>query len=102
MGKAIYSCVICKYWDSKYRFSQGAIGSLHEIVLEMRRRNFAWHIVIYRIFDGESSSDPRWYANIDQSVEQSWGYVSFFKDFSLFTEAWKWCTANLRQNETFK
>jgi FkbM family methyltransferase len=102
MGKATYNCVVAKFWDSKYYFSEGTIGILPEIVSEMRKRSYSWHIVIYRVFDGESSSDPRWYANVDQSVEQSWGYVSFFRDFSLFTEAFKWCTANLRQNETFR
>ncbi len=81
MSKATYNCVVAKFWDTKYQFSEGTINLLPDIVSEMRKRGYTWHLVIYRIFDGESSSDPRWYANVDQSVEQSWGYVSFFRIF---------------------
>jgi len=102
MGKNTYSCVTTKFWDAKHHFSDGSVGLLPETVAEMRKRGYIWHIVIYRIFDGEHSSEARFYTNIDQSVEQSWGHCIFFRDFALFTEAMKWCTANIRQNETFR
>jgi FkbM family methyltransferase len=102
MGKAAYSCIVSKFWDEKHYFSRGTHGLLPATTAEMRKRGYGWHLVIYRIFDGETSSDPRFYTNLDQSVQNSWGYVMYFKDFSLFAEALKWCTSNVRQNETFR
>jgi hypothetical protein len=102
MGKATYHAVMVKFWDGKHRFSQEKIGLLEQTVAEMRRHGYGWHIVIYRVFDGESTSSARYFANIDRSVEQSSGFAIFFRDYSLFAEALKWCSSNLRQNESFR
>ncbi|HEY9720053.1 MAG TPA: FkbM family methyltransferase [Trichormus sp.] len=102
MGIVYYSCVMTEFWDQRHYFSGGTTGLLSQTVSEMRKRGYNWHIVIYRIVDGDSPTEPRFYANIDQSVEYSTGNVVFFKEFQLFTEALRWCTANMRQNETFR
>jgi len=102
MGIVYYSCVMTEFWDARHYFSGGSAGLLASTVAEMRKRGYNWHIVIYRIFDGETFTEPRFYSNIDQSVEYSSGNVAFFKEYQLFTEALRWCTANMRQNETFR
>ncbi|MGH9549768.1 MAG: FkbM family methyltransferase, partial [Terriglobales bacterium] len=99
MGSVYYACVVTEFWDAKHYFSMGSAGLLPSLVQEMRKRGYLWHIVIYRLIDG---TDSRFYANIDQSVENSWGNVAFFKEFTLFSEAYNWCSANLVQNETFR
>jgi hypothetical protein len=102
MGAVYYPCVVTEYWDAKHPFSAGTTGLLPTSVAEMRKRGYNWHIVVYRtVDDNNASSEPRYYANINQSPEKSYGNAIFFKEFSLFSEAYNWCSANIRPNEMF-
>jgi FkbM family methyltransferase len=102
MGENTYAIVVTEFWDAKHFFSSGKFGLLHEAVQAMRERNYFWHIVFYRVFDGVASTEPRFYCNIPDSVEGSWGNCVFFKSFALFEQARQWCRANLPANECFR
>lgn len=102
MAKHRYPIVVTEFWDAKHFFSNGKFGLLHDTVHAMRERNYFWHIVFYRVFDGVSSTEPRFYCNIPDSVEGSWGNCVFFESFALFEQARQWCRANLPANECFR
>lgn len=85
--------VLAEFWDASFVFGKaGALNRLEELVSEMRRREYHWHIVIYRTEEGEAIS---FYCNQDRSVENSWGNAFFFQDYSVFKEALQWCSALL-------
>jgi FkbM family methyltransferase len=103
MGAVYYPCVITEFWDAKHPFSANTAGLLHQTVIEMRRRGYNWHIVVYRLVDeNNAASEPRFYANINQSPEHAIGNVIFFKEHALFIEAYNWCRANVKPNEMFR
>lgn len=101
MGATKYAIVMTTFWDGAYPLSGGEYGLLAPMVLHMRNRGYPWHIVVYRVFHGTHSTEPRYYCNIDQSVRQSWGNALFFRDYDLFSEAQKWCAAMMAANQSF-
>lgn len=101
IGDARYSVIACEFWDGKHFFSQEQFGLLKPIVSALRAKGYAWHIVIYRVYDGISSSEPRFFCNFDDSVENSWGNVLFFRDFEVFKTAHSWCQSSLKETQLF-
>ena len=102
MGEKKYQVVITEFWDAQHFFSKGQFGLLPPIVAAMRKKGYHWHTVIYRVFDGTHSTEPRYYCNHNRSVVHSWGNVLFFRDYSLFLQAYQWCQANLPANELYR
>ena len=91
MGEHCYPVVVAEFWDSKFPFGQfGANNKLEDLVDEMRRREYDWFIVIYKIF---LSNDVSYYCNNKFSIENSWGNVFFFQDYQIFSQALQWCSA---------
>jgi FkbM family methyltransferase len=85
--------VVTEFWDASFAFGKaGAHNRLEELVCEMRRRDYHWHIVIYRTAE---SGDISFYCNYDQSMDNSWGNAFFFQDYQVFKEALQWCSAVL-------
>ena len=101
MGNTKYAIIMTEFWDAAHYFSKGEFGLLAQTVLHLKNRGYPWHIVIYRVFDGMSGSEPRFYCNIDQSVHASWGNAIFFRDYDTFKEALKWCSAMLPANHSY-
>lgn len=101
MGNTKYAMIMTSFWDGAHFFSGGEFGLLAPIVVLMRNRGYPWHLVIYRVFHGTHSTEPRYYCNIDQSVRSSWGNALFFRDYDLFSEAQKWCAAMMPANQSF-
>lgn len=87
-----------------------------ELVGEMRSREYYWHIVLYRIPDGNADhgADQNgdhdmdhnrdqsrnrggmgYYANHSRALPNSRGSVFFFRDYAVFAEAQAWCAATL-------
>jgi FkbM family methyltransferase len=85
--------VVTEFWDANFLFGkQGAMNRLADLVAEMRRRAYHWHIVIYR---GSADEDISFYCNQAQSLDNSWGNVFFFRDQAIFKAALDWCSAVL-------
>lgn len=101
MGTAKYAVIVSEFWDAEHYFSNGEFGLLPDTVAHLRARGYNWHIVIYRP-SGSEYVEPRFYCNIDQSVKGSWGNAIFFRDYEIFKEALKWCSAMLRANHSFR
>jgi FkbM family methyltransferase len=93
MGDRTYPLVVAEFWDPECEFGRkGALNRLDEIVPEMRRRGYPWHLVIYRVWGRD---EVAWYCNRSASVERSWGNAFFFRDRRLFGEARRWCASVL-------
>jgi FkbM family methyltransferase len=93
MGEHRYPVVATEFWDSEIPFGgSGQLYTLESMVGEMRRRDYFWHIVLYRIW-GQNQSG--FYCNHDKSIPKTWGNIVFFRDYSIFTQAQFWCSAVL-------
>jgi FkbM family methyltransferase len=93
MGKHRYPVVATEFWDSEIPFGgSNQLYTLNRLVDEMRRRDYFWHIVLYRIW-GQNQSG--FYCNHDKSLPNSWGNVLFFRDYPVFAQAQAWCSATL-------
>ena len=91
MKNFCYPVVVGEFWDKHFPFGQaGAMNSLPEMVRVMKKQNYAWHIVIYRIW---GNHDVSYYCNSDYSIDNSWGNIFFFQDYTIFAEALKWCNS---------
>ncbi|HIK38657.1 MAG TPA: FkbM family methyltransferase [Geminocystis sp. M7585_C2015_104] len=88
MGETNCPVIITEFWDECCPFGKGeTFNRLPDLVFEMRQRGYHWHIVIYRIWGREKIS---FYCNQTESLENSWGNVFFFKDYNLFSQAYRW------------
>jgi len=93
MGDHCYPVVVAEFWDREMEFGRaGALNRLNDLVAEMRRRDYPWHIVLYRVWGADGVAH---YCNLADSVERSWGNVFFFRDRHLFSAAQSWCGAVL-------
>ena len=93
MGEHRYPVVATEFWDSEIPFGgSGQLYTLESMVGEMRRRDYFWHIVLYRIW-GQNQSG--FYCNHDKSIPKTWGNVVFFRDYPIFAQAQSWCSAVL-------
>ena len=93
MGERRYPVVAAEFWDAEIPFGgSGQLYSLNSMADEMRRRDYFWYIVLYRIW-GENQS--AFYCNHDKSVPGTWGNAIFFRDYGIFSQAQSWCSAVL-------
>ena len=93
MGELRPDIVMLEYWDRQQVFGGGqSMNELPQLVTELRKLGYHWHLVVYRVDDTQTIS---FYANSPQSVERSWGNVLFFKDQRLLEEALKYCSSVL-------
>jgi hypothetical protein len=93
MGPQRYPVVVAEYWDEAMPFGgSNATNALDALVKEMKRRDYAWYIVFYRVWGQTGTS---FYCNHDRSVAYAWGNVFFFREHAIFAEALKWCAAVL-------
>ncbi len=91
MGNYRYPVVVAEFWDQNFPFGRsGAINQLPDLVNAMKARDYHWHLVIYRIW---GSSDVSYYCNSAYSLDNSWGNVFFFQDYSVFHQALLWCAS---------
>jgi hypothetical protein len=88
MGEGRFCVVMAEFWDSAHPFSSLATGKLEDLVREMKRRGYHWHIVIYHM---DASSTISYYCNRGQTVPNSWGNAVFFSDHAIFAKALRWC-----------
>jgi FkbM family methyltransferase len=88
-----YPVVMAEYWDREIPFGEsGLLYTLDTLIEEMRRRGYAWHIVIYRVW---GSNQRAFYCNHNRPVPKSWGNVIFFQKYDVFAQAQTWCSATL-------
>ena len=93
MGDYRYPVVAAEFWDSEIPFGgSGQLYTLECMVGEMRRRNYFWHIVLYRIW---GQNQAGFYCNHDKSIPKAWGNIVFFRDYPIFAQAQSWCSAVL-------
>jgi len=86
---------MAEFWDPAASLARTyTLNRLEDLVGEMRRRGFLWHLVVYRV---DGSPDVAFFANHNHSVGRSWGNVLFFVDHDVFREALRWCAAVLPQ-----
>lgn len=91
MGSYRYPVVVAEFGDTQFSCDRfGAMNQLEELVQEMKTKNYNWYIVIYQV---SGNSTPSFYSNYPQSVDNSWGNVFFFQDYSIFSKALMWCSA---------
>lgn len=88
MGKGNYPIVMAEFWDSKHPFGMSGNGNLEAIVVEMQKRGYDSHLVIYHI---DETATISFYANRPDTLPKSWGNVLFFKDREIFLKALAWC-----------
>ena len=90
MGDYRYPVVITEFWDEKFPFGQsGAYNHIQDLVPAMKKRGYLWHIVLYRVWGSHKVS---FYANLPRSVENAWGNIFFFQDYTVFSQALRWCS----------
>lgn len=65
-------------------------SGLEDLVSEMRRREYHWHLTVYRL--GEQAG---YIANYSRMLPESRGSVFFFREYRVFAEAQGWCSAVL-------
>ncbi|BAQ66226.1 FkbM family methyltransferase [Geminocystis sp. NIES-3709] len=90
MGLYQYPVVITEFWDSQIPFGISEThNKLENLVTEMRRRKYYWHIVMYRVW-GDKNTSIAFYCNHSHSVTNSWGNIFFFQDYNIFVQAHRW------------
>ena len=91
MGSYNYPVVVAKFCDANFPIGRsGALNHLPDLVVEMKSRNYQWHIVIYRVW---GIHDISYYCNSSYSIDNSWGNIFFFQDYQVFSQALKWCSS---------
>jgi FkbM family methyltransferase len=93
MGEHRPQVVVAEFWDAEASMGSGLTSNrLPDLVQEMRRRGYHWHVVMYRV---DGSTEVSYFVNSPRSVPQSWGNALFFLDHQVFAEAVRWCAAVL-------
>lgn len=88
IGEGRFSVVMSEFWDSAHPLGSLGTSKLEDLVGEMKRRGYGWHIVIYHL---DESSTISYYCNREQTVPNSWGNAVFFSDHAIFAKALRWC-----------
>jgi FkbM family methyltransferase len=92
MGESNYIVVMTEFWDATHRFGQSGKGHLEDLVAEMRRRGYPWHIVVYHL---DQQGLISYYCNRSDAVAGSWGNVIFCREYPIFSKAARWCESVL-------
>ena len=87
MGDLQPAVVMAEFWDPAAALGGPyTLNHLDDLVGEMRRRGYAWHLVLYRI---DGNSEVSFFTNHSQSVSRSWGNVLFFSwNTTFLQQAW--------------
>ena len=72
--------------------SRGNLVSSAEIIRELRNRDYFWNIVVFRV---EAKAYVRFATNLASAPQKAWGNMLFFRDHSVFIEAFRWCQGAL-------
>jgi FkbM family methyltransferase len=88
MGQCEFDLVLAEFWDAEHPLGRAGHGWLAPIVEAMKSRGYHRHLVIYRL---DESGTLSFYANRPDMVAKSWGNAAFFRDFTLFGRALRWC-----------
>lgn len=81
------SVVMAEFWDARHEFGKSGRGRLEDLVAEMKRRGYRWHLVIYHL---DQKSLISWYQNRSDTIPGSWGNAIFFQEQRLLQEALRW------------
>jgi FkbM family methyltransferase len=93
MGDYRYPVVVAEFWDREIPFARAGVAyTLENLVEEMRRRDYPYHIVLYRVWGVDQSA---YYSNRSLSVPNAYGNAFFFREYAVFAEAQAWCSAVL-------
>lgn len=93
LGELRPPVVEAEYWDTEIPFARsGLLYTFESMVGEMRQRGYGWHIALYRVWGRNQTA---FYANHSRAVPNTWGNLVFFRNFDLFREGLKWCSAVL-------
>jgi FkbM family methyltransferase len=87
MGDLRASLVMAEFWDAQHEFGKSGRGRLADLIAEMKKQGYAWHLVIYHV---DSKATISYYHNRRDTVPDSWGNVIFFEEQRLFVEALRW------------
>jgi FkbM family methyltransferase len=91
------AAVMAEFWDARMAFGrEGALYHLSDLVAEMRRRDYWWHIIFHHL---EPDRPVTFYCTPPRPEAGSWGNVVCFSDRQLFQEALAWCTATLPRRQ---
>jgi FkbM family methyltransferase len=93
MGAIDCPVVSTEFWAEDFSFRvNGASNTLLLLVEEMRRREYHWHLVIFRRFGSDLS---KFFIGATMPPSNTWGTVFFFRDQNLFETARKWSDVTL-------
>jgi FkbM family methyltransferase len=87
IGDLRASVVMAEFWDAQHEFGKSGRGKLQDLITEMKKRGYAWHLVIYHV---DSKNLISYYHNRRDTVPDSWGNVIFFEEQRLFAESLGW------------
>jgi hypothetical protein len=87
LGSLRPSVVMAEFWDAQHEFGKCGLGRLADLVAEMKRRSYRWHVVIYHL---DHKSLISWYQNRIDTIPQCWGNVLFFQELALLQKAMGW------------
>jgi FkbM family methyltransferase len=91
IGELRASAVMAEFWDAEHEFGKSGRGRLADLVTEMKKRGYAWYLVIYHL----NAKSPSFYHNRPDTIPGSWGNVIFFEDQRLFAESLSWAESVL-------
>jgi FkbM family methyltransferase len=95
MGDYRYPVVVAEFWGKDTPFGgEGVPHTLESLVVEMRRRDYPYHIVMYRPYGQDQLS---YYCNFGRSMPETCGNIFFFREFEVFDRAQRWCSAVIPQ-----
>jgi len=87
LGALRASAVMAEFWDAEHEFGKSGRGRLSDLVDEMRKRGYRWHLVIYHV---DHNATVSYYQNRSDTIPKSWGNVLFFESQQLLQEALGW------------
>jgi hypothetical protein len=97
LDNAIQALVQTEFWGDDFLFVRNEKNrenfvSSNEIIREMRKRDYFWNIIVFRM---EAESCVRFGANLASAPKRAWGNMLFFLHHNLFLEALLWCQGTL-------
>jgi FkbM family methyltransferase len=87
-GDLRFDIVVLEFWDEQHPFGREGHGALSAQVEAMRHLGYRWHVVIYRL---DEQGSQGYFFNMRAAPRGAWGNVLYFRDFSVFSRAARWC-----------
>ena len=88
LGDGSFDVIVTEFWDAAHPFGLAGHARLADMVAEMHRRGYRWHLVIYRV---DQKQELSFFANRDTAPAELWGNAIFFRDHAIFARAYQWC-----------